>query len=420
MNEMTKLKKIARKILSAVLCLGFLTTSISLADKTKEIDLTPELANSTEVRRKSVSQRMYYPVHKPLWTHLDFNVMNRGVFFKSGLCDKVKLSTGWASMLNDFGSNRGKITGNKRLMSQYTFPYNTETMHPYKHMIKLGKDDHKVPIYDTSKKNSILFSCQNKSSGDNKTGHISFKKRVFHDMGIAMKTMASDFKYIYTSPTRINKRYALWLGGILTAGGLILAYDEQIYEAFKRNENNKYYRPIRKAGETFEPLGLLVKFEKFYFGAMVLGYLTGIEKLVDISSDFLESYFISIPAKTSGKIIIGRRRPKEGKGSRNFRFYSGTSLPSGHSSNIVQMATVLSHHIDFLPFRVAAYGVATVVCLERVTSDSHWPSDVYFGAVYGRIISNELLKRISSRRMKITPMTFDNGHNTGFQMTVRF
>ena len=306
------------------------------------------MAKSSEVPRKSVSRRMYYPGDKPLWIN------------------------------------------------------------------------HRVPIYDSSKRKSILFTSQDKSSANKKTGRPSFIKRVFHDTGGALKTIASDFKYIYTSPTRINKRYALWLGGLLTTGGLILAYDEQIYEAFKRNEDNKYYRPIRKAGETFEPVGLLVKFEKYYYGAMVLGYLTGIEKLVEISSDFLESYFISTPGKTSVMIIIGRRRPYEGKGPRSFRFYDGTSLPSGHSSNIVQMATVLSHHIDFLPFRVVAYGVATVVCLERITSDSHWPSDVYFGALYGRIISKELLKRTNSRRIKITPMTFDNGHNTGFQMTFRF
>ncbi|MFC1538619.1 phosphatase PAP2 family protein [Candidatus Latescibacterota bacterium] len=277
--------------------------------------------------------------------------------------------------------------------------------------------NHSVPIYDSGK--SILYASRDKSSG-NKTGPLSYTKRVFHDTGGALKIMASDFKYIYTSPTRINKRYALWLGGILTTGGLILAYDEEIYEAFKRNEDNKYYRPIRKAGQTFEPVGLLVKFEKFYYGALVLGYLTGIEKMVEISSDFLESYFIATPGKTSANIILGRRRPEQGNGSRSFKFYDGTSLPSGHSSNIVQMATILSHHIDFLPFRVAAYGVATSVCLQRITSDSHWPSDVYFGALYGRIISKTLLKRIDNRRMKITPMTFDNGDNTGFQISYRF
>ncbi|MBT4484690.1 MAG: hypothetical protein HOC71_13550 [Candidatus Latescibacteria bacterium] len=45
-------------------------------------------------------------------------------------------------------------------------------------------------------------------------------------------------------------------------------------------------------------------FDKFYFGAMVIGYLTGIEKLVEISSDFLESYCIATPGKVSGNIIL--------------------------------------------------------------------------------------------------------------------
>ncbi|MFC1650730.1 phosphatase PAP2 family protein [Candidatus Latescibacterota bacterium] len=345
---MIKFKKIVYKIVFAGICIRLLTPTAIPAEISAEKNMSLVFANSSKVRRKSVSQRMHCSDDKPLRVH------------------------------------------------------------------------HRVPIYDYSSRNSVLFSSQNKNSGNNKTGHLPFKKRVYHDSAGALKTTASDFKYIYTSPLRINKGYALWLGGIVTAGGLILAYDEQIYEAFKRNEDHKYYKPIRKTGETFEPLGLRVNFEKYYFGALVLGYLTRIEKLVEISSDFLESYYIATPGKVAGNIIAGRRRPREGDGSRRFKFNDGTSFPSGHSSNIVQMATVLSHHIDFLPFRVAAYGVATTVCLQRITSDSHWPSDVYFGALYGRIISYELLKRFDSRRMKITPMTFDNGLNTGFQMTFRF
>ena len=276
------------------------------------------------------------------------------------------------------------------------------------------------PVYDQSLTKSILFAGRDKSRGNRKTESRSFAKGVLHDTGGAVKTIASDFKYIYTAPARITKRNALWISGIVTVGGLIYAYDEEIHDAFKRNEDHRYYRPIRKTGEKFEPLGLRITFEKYYFGALVLGYVTGIDKLVEISSDFLESYYIATPGKAAGNIITGRRRPREGDGSRSFKFYDGTSLPSGHSSNIVQMATVLSHHIDFLPFRAAVYGVATSVCLQRITSDSHWPSDVYFGALYGRILSKTLLKRIDSRRIKITPMTIENEKNTGFQITCRF
>ncbi|MFC1489700.1 phosphatase PAP2 family protein [Candidatus Latescibacterota bacterium] len=277
-----------------------------------------------------------------------------------------------------------------------------------------------VPIYDSDKNQSFLYAGIEKSGVNKEPENRSFAKKVLDDTGNAVKTFASDFKYIYTSPARINKRSALWLGGLVTTGGLIMVYDKEIFDAFQRNKDHKFYKPIRKAGEKFEPVGLMAEFEKYYFGALFIGYITGIDKLVEISSDFLESYCIASPGKISGNILFGRRRPREGMDPRSYKFFDGTSLPSGHSSNIVQMATVLSHHIDFLPFQIVAYGIASSVCLERITSNDHWPSDVYFGALYGRIISKTLLNRVDSRRLKITPMTIDNGNNTGFQITYKF
>jgi membrane-associated phospholipid phosphatase len=235
-----------------------------------------------------------------------------------------------------------------------------------------------------------------------------FAGRAFNDLWYGVKTGFSDLGYIYSSPARINTNSALWVGGILALGGVIFAYDQEIYNAFKRNQDHALYKPIREVGEFFEPLGYMGFTNKYYFSALVLGYLTGYRPLLYFSVDILEAYFIAGLFKNGANVLVGRRRPAYGEGPYSFKFADGTSFPSGHALNVVQLARTLSHHIRFLPVQVAAYGIAATVCLERITSDAHWPSDVYVGAVFGWAVAAEVLRLNDKRRIEIIPITFED------------
>ncbi len=243
-------------------------------------------------------------------------------------------------------------------------------------------------------------------------------KKVVRDVGYAAKTIVIDMGYVYSAPVRITPRSALWTGGILAVGGLIYAYDQEIYDAMKDVEFDSWYRPVREVGEAFEPFGYMGFANKYYIGAFVLGYVTGIEPMVYISADILESYVVAGGLKNAATIAVGRRRPHEKLGPRSFKFNVGTSFPSGHASSIVQLAAVMSHHVDYLPFQAVMYGIAGAVCLQRVTSDNHWASDVYFGAVYGWLITRELLRRNSARRLRVVPVSFDGGNGVGLGVMV--
>ena len=264
------------------------------------------------------------------------------------------------------------------------------------------------------------YSQDDNNSAYQDSDSLKFIRRVSHDVRYAAKTSLSDFKYIYSSPTRINTKYALWLGGILAVGGTLFAYDQEIYDAIHRNKDHKLYKPIHDAGEFLEPLGYMGFTNKFIFGSLFIGYIVKNELMVNISADLLETFFISSFGKIATMNFIGRDGPAMGNGPRSFKFFEGRSFPSGHSNAIMQLASVMSHHIDYLPFQVAAYGGAATVLLQRVTSDHHWPSDVFTGAVYGWVISHELLKLKKSRRMKMTPMTFHDGKGTGLMITFGF
>ena len=69
-------------------------------------------------------------------------------------------------------------------------------------------DDPRIPAYDSFKSINILYAGRDNGSGKSTPGIRSYTKKVLNDTGGAVKTMASDFKYIYASPARINKRYA--------------------------------------------------------------------------------------------------------------------------------------------------------------------------------------------------------------------
>ncbi|MCP4570303.1 MAG: phosphatase PAP2 family protein [FCB group bacterium] len=235
---------------------------------------------------------------------------------------------------------------------------------------------------------------------------LRFHRRPLHDLRFAVRAIFSDAGHIYSAPARIGRRDLLQLGGIVAIGGIIYIYDQEIFDAFDRSRNDQLYKPFRRLGERFERLGYMGEANKYLFGTLVVGYITRIKPLVLIPAEILESFFIAGGIKNAANILVGRHRPHEGLGARSFAFNDGTSFPSGHASNIVQMANILSRRIAFKPFTVVAYSIAGTVCLERITSNAHWPSDVYFAAVNGWIISTELLKRNTNRRFKVAPTDF--------------
>ena len=80
---------------------------------------------------------------------------------------------------------------------------------------------------------------------------------------------------------------------------------------------------------------------------------------------------------------LGRRRPDDGLGARTYHRGDGTSFPSGHASTIMQVATVLSHHVEQRWIDVLLYGLAGTVLFQRIDAEKHWASDVWIGAAWG-------------------------------------
>ncbi len=90
------------------------------------------------------------------------------------------------------------------------------------------------------------------------------------------------------------------------------------------------------------------------------------------------------------KHLIGRPRPRFAHGDEFVLSPSLTSgldaFPSGHAANAFGAATVLAWYVPAL--RAPLFLTAGLVCLSRIIRGSHFPTDVFAGAVLGVLIGS--------------------------------
>lgn len=110
-----------------------------------------------------------------------------------------------------------------------------------------------------------------------------------------------------------------------------------------------------------------------------------------------EAYADSAIVDLAIKAITRRKRPSDVRpgGSYNNTFFSGgkspfkgSSFPSGHAAGVFSVATVIASRYQrhrWVPW--LAYGFATAVSCSRISTSSHFPSDVFLGAALGYTIT---------------------------------
>jgi len=122
------------------------------------------------------------------------------------------------------------------------------------------------------------------------------------------------------------------------------------------------------------------------------------------------------------KLVTQRPRPTLGGGDfANHHadgefFAGGDSFPSGHAAGSFALATVLAErHRDRAWIPVAAYGLAGLVSISRVTERRHFPSDVFVAAVLGHLIGRYVAHRPGGpsqsrwNRLRVHPGTSPGG-----------
>lgn len=183
----------------------------------------------------------------------------------------------------------------------------------------------------------------------------------------------TDTKFMITAPFRWKGRD--WLkAGIISGSALgLYAADNDIHRWVQRNRE----RPSNTISDIFEPLGNsdnLLPWSPvvlmYVFGSITDNYRT--KKTALLAA---ESFVISALYTRILKVTIRRRRPLSN---------SKKSFPSGHTSSVFAVATVLAHEYKGTPWvPTILYTASVLTSLSRINDMEHWSSDVFVGFLIG-------------------------------------
>ena len=94
------------------------------------------------------------------------------------------------------------------------------------------------------------------------------------------------------------------------------------------------------------------------------------------------------------KVNIGRQRPYMNNGPYEFdpKFFvmntTKMSFPSGHTSSVFALMTVLAKRSSSVLVKSASYTLASAVAFQRMLDRKHWASDVLFGGALGYCVGS--------------------------------
>jgi hypothetical protein len=207
-----------------------------------------------------------------------------------------------------------------------------------------------------------------------------------------------DIVYLQGAPARLNDRPAAFVaGGLLGAGALVYAFDGQLRHIAHKN-NTAYMDNISAQAEKIGNGGYELAFVGACAGA---GWIFKDQKLKDTALEAVEAFLAANAVGTVVKYSIGRSRPYAENGKRAFQPFSfkisRSSFPSGHTTGAFALASVFASRYGSPWVGAAAYGAASAAGLQRVYSDKHWASDVFFGAVLGAATGRAVVRLSSGR-----------------------
>jgi membrane-associated phospholipid phosphatase len=192
----------------------------------------------------------------------------------------------------------------------------------------------------------------------------------------------------------------LWLGLALAVAGFVaLFHDIRVAEYFRATLTRAQRRQMRKVTDLAKGAVWLVGAFLIYGAVQAwmayAGETPAVRRASDIALAFLIAMLIASAILHSTKLVLGRRRPRDYfehrlTGVRLFALDGQyDSFPSGHSVTIFCVATLASALTPWLAplwFLIAAFLSST-----RALLNSHYLSDVLFGAALGTIVARETL-----------------------------
>ena len=185
----------------------------------------------------------------------------------------------------------------------------------------------------------------------------------------------------FTAPFNFSGEEWIYTGVLATGTVLLFTLDQEL-------ESDR--ETIFSKNPTFQKIiggyGDVDYANIFSIGLYTAGLLTGEDEIRRTGRLLIESLFISGSTALLLRVITGRPRPYMNEGSA-FKWFETDldyqSFPSGHTTVVFAVSTVLAERIDNGWARAGFYSLAAVAALERSSSSDHWFSDVILGGILG-------------------------------------
>ena len=211
--------------------------------------------------------------------------------------------------------------------------------------------------------------------------------------GSLPKDFLHDQKKIWLFPTELVKGKH-WVPTLVIAGGtaVLIATDPHTMPYFRNHQGQ-----LDDVNDVFDSYITTAEVIAVPAALMIAGYSRHDTYQVNTAILCGEAYANSAVVDLAMKAITRRKRPSDIPvgGSFDDTFFSGgkspfhgSSFPSGHAAGVFSVATVVANRYRnhrWVPF--LAYSFATAISFSRVTTASHFPSDVFLGAALGYTVT---------------------------------
>lgn len=188
--------------------------------------------------------------------------------------------------------------------------------------------------------------------------------------------LLDDTKVVYGKPK--NWLYLGFVGGSTLA---LSTQDEKINDYFKKSSWVNHDLEDYIEDKTILGLCLL----GLDAGFITYGKIRDNARALECGKALLNAVIIDQLTCSGLKRVVRRKRPDDG---------SKHSFPSAHSSGAFTAASVISEMYDNKWYILAlSHLAAGVIAVERIDTNSHWASDVFFGAAVGEIIGRVVAKK---------------------------
>jgi membrane-associated phospholipid phosphatase len=132
--------------------------------------------------------------------------------------------------------------------------------------------------------------------------------------------------------------------------------------------------------------------------AYVAGTIWDKPRVVDVAGDLIEAQLVAVTATQAMKFAFSRERPDR----------EARSFPSGHASSAFATARVLQRHLG-RKVAIPAYAIAVYTSASRLQANSHYASDIVFGAALGIAVAQTATIELGDTRVQITPVVTPHG-----------